>query len=318
VDVSFWPGEQIVDEERDEIEQRGDKPDFVSHAGIKSESELQLNGIVGFIPDATFAIDKKGRVIAWNRAMESMTGVKADDILGIGDYEYSLPFYGFRQPILIDLVLQPDPNLEAEYEAMERDGMSLTGEVFISSFGTNGSRIWAKASPLYDSNGNIAGAIESMRDITERKHTEEAPKESESKFRLLFERSADAMFLLDGKRSIDCNNAAVEMMKCSSRDDLLDLHPSEISPERQTDGQSSREKSEEMIKKAFEKGTHKFEWIHNRLNGEEFPAMITLTVIPWKGEQILHATVKDITERKTAENALLQSRELVVIWSRTQ
>jgi PAS domain S-box-containing protein len=299
-----------VDEEMDEIERSRDKPDSVSYPGIKSESERQLNGIVSFLLDATFAIDKKGRVIAWNRAMESMTVVKADDILGKGDYEYSLPFYGFRQPILIDLVLQPDPNLEAEYETMERDGMSLTGEVFISSFGTNGSYIWAKASPLYDSAGKIIGAIESLRDITERKHMEEAPKESESKFRLLFERSADAMFLLDGKKFIDCNNAAVEMMKCSSRDELLDLHPSEISPERQTDGQSSREKSEEMIKKAFEKGTHKFEWIYHRSNGEEFPAMITLTAIHWKGEKILHATVKDITERKTAENALLESREL--------
>ena len=299
-----------MDEERDEIEQHIDKPDFVSYPGIKSESELQLNGIVGFIPDATFAIDKKGRVIAWNRAMESMTGVKADDILGIGDYEYSLPFYGFRQPILIDLVLQPDPNLEAEYEAMERDGMSLTGEVFISSFGTNGSYIWAKASPLYDSNGNITGAIESTRDITERKYTEDALKERESKFRLLFERSADAMFLLDGRKFIDCNNAAVEMMKCSSRTELLDIHPSEISPERQRDGRSSREKSEDMIKKAFEKGTHKFEWTRLRSNGEEFPVMITLTVIPWKGEQILHVTVKDITERKAAEKSLLQSREL--------
>jgi PAS domain S-box-containing protein len=299
-----------VDEEMDEIERSRDKPDFVSYPGIKSESELQLNGIVSFLPDATFAIDKKGRVIAWNRAMESMTGVKTDDILGIGDYEYSLSFYGFRQPILIDLVLQPDPHLEAEYEAMERDGMSLTGEVFISSFGTNGSRIWAKASPLYDSNGNITGAIESLRDITERKKTEDALKESESKFRLLFERSADAMFLMDGKKFIDCNNAAVEMMKCSSRDELLDRHPSEISPERQTDGQSSREKSEEMIKKAFEKGTHKFEWIRRRSDGEEFPAMITLTAIPWKGEQILHVTVKDITERKAAEKALLESRDL--------
>jgi PAS domain S-box-containing protein len=277
---------------------------------MKSESERQLNGIVSFLPDATFAIDKKGRVIAWNRAMESLTGVKADDILGMGDYEYSLPFYGFRQPILIDLILQPDPNLEAEYEAMERDGMSLTGEVFISSFGTNGSHIWAKASPLYDSNGNITGAIESLRDITERKYAEDALKESESKFRLLFERSADAMFLLDGKKFIDCNNAAIEMMRCSSRAELLDIHPSEISPERQRDGRSSREKSEEMIKKAFEKGTHKFEWTRLRSNGEEFPAMITLTVIPWKGEQILHVTVKDITERKAAEKALLESREL--------
>ncbi len=299
-----------MDEEMDEMERSCAKPDSISYPGIRSESERQLEGIVSFLPDATFAIDKKGRVIAWNRAMESMTGVKADDILGKGDYEYSLPFYGFRRLILIDLVLQPDPKLEAEYDVMERDGMSLTGEVFIPSFGTNGSYIWAKASPLYDSNGNITGAIESLRDITERKYAEDAIKESESKFRLLFERSADAMFLMDGKKFIDCNNAAVEMMKCSSRSELLDIHPSEISPERQRDGRSSREKSEEMIKKAFEKGTHKFEWIRRRSNGEEFPVMITLTTIPWKGEQILHVIVKDITERKVAEKSLLESREL--------
>ncbi len=241
-----------MEEEMDEIVRSLNKPDSVSYSGIESESERQLKSIVSFLPDATFAIDKKGRVIAWNRAMESMTGVKEDDVLGRGEYEYSLPFYGFRRPILIDLVLQPDRHLEAEYESMERDGMSLTGEVFIPSFGKSGSHIWAKASPLYDSAGEIIGAIESLRDITERKKTEEAIKESESKFRLLFERSADAMFLLDGKTFIDCNNAAVEMMKSSSRDELLDLHPSEISPERQRDGRSSREKSEEMIKEAFE------------------------------------------------------------------
>ncbi len=299
-----------MDEEIDEIERRCDKHDSASRQGIISESERQLKSIVNFLPDATFAIDKNGQVIAWNRAMESMTGVKADDILGIGDYEYSLPFYGIRQPILIDLVLKPDPNLEAQYEAMERDGMSLTGEVFIPSFGKNGSHIWAKASPLYDSAGEIIGAIESLRDVTERKYAEKALKESESKFRQLFERSADAMFLMDGKKFIDCNNAAVEMMKSSSRDELLNIHPAEISPEIQADGQSSREKSEDIIKEAFEKGTHKFEWIRRRSNGEEFPATITLTVIPWKSEQILHVTVKDITERKAAEKALLESREL--------
>ncbi len=272
--------------------------------------ERQLSDIVNFLPDATFAIDKRGRVIAWNRAMETMTGVKADKILGRGDYEYALPFHGSRRPILVDLVLRPDPDLEAEYAAMERDGTSLAGEIFISSFGPNGSCIWAKASPLYDSTGKIIGAIESLRDITERKKTEEVLKESESKFRLLFERSADAMFLMDGKKFIDCNNAAVEMMKCSSREDLLDIHPSEISPVWQPDGRCSLEKSEEMIEKAFEKGTHKFEWIRRRSNGEEFPAMITLTAIPWKGRQILHVIVKDITERKAAEKALMESREL--------
>ena len=68
---------------------------------------IQLARIIDFIPDATLAIDLKGRVIAWNQAMENLTGIKAIDILGKGNYEYALPFYNCRRPILVDLVLKP-------------------------------------------------------------------------------------------------------------------------------------------------------------------------------------------------------------------
>ena len=124
---------------------------------------------------------------------------------------------------------------------------------------------------------------------------------------MLFERSADAMFLLDGEKYIDCNKAAMDMMKCSDKEELLNLHPSQTAPERQPDGRSSYEKSEDMIRTAFEKGTHKFEWVRRRTNGEEFPVEVTLTTIPWKGKQILHVILKDITEQKLADEALKES-----------
>ena len=78
----------------------------------KAEEELKESGskladIIDFLPDATFVIDREGRVIAWNRAMEEMPGIRAAAMLGKGDYEYALPFYGERRPILIDLVLEP-------------------------------------------------------------------------------------------------------------------------------------------------------------------------------------------------------------------
>ena len=75
------------------------------------ESEQKLANIIDFLPDATLVIDKEGQVIAWNRAMEEMTGIKAEDMVGQGNYEYALPFYGKRRPILIDLVLQPREEL---------------------------------------------------------------------------------------------------------------------------------------------------------------------------------------------------------------
>ena len=67
-------------------------------------SEQRLNDIINFLPDATFAIDREGKVIAWNHAIEEMTGVSAGEILGKNDHEYGIPFYGEKRPILIDLV----------------------------------------------------------------------------------------------------------------------------------------------------------------------------------------------------------------------
>jgi PAS domain S-box-containing protein len=281
---------------------------YRSEQHLKS-SERQLSDIIDFLPDAILVIDKEGKVVSWNRALEKMTGIGADDILGKGDYEYALPFYGYRRPILVDLLFKPDSKLEAEYDNLEKDGMNLTGEVFIPSFGKYGSYIWAKSAPLYDSTGNIVGAIESIRDITDRKRTDEALKESESKFRLLFERSADAMFLLDGKKYIDCNKAEMRMMRCSTKEELLNIYPFQIAPERQPNGRLSYEEAEEMMSKAFQNGTHRFEWIRCRVDGEMFPVEITLTSIPWKGKQILHAVVKDITDRKLAELALMESED---------
>ena len=140
----------------------------------------RLADILDFLPDATFAIDAEGRVIAWNRAIEAMTGVPSDQIIGRGDYEYSIPFYGERRPILIDLVLKSRDNIEQKYLYIQRDGDKITSETFIPDiFEGRGAHLWGTASPLYDLHGNLAGAVEVIRDITERKESERALIKSE-------------------------------------------------------------------------------------------------------------------------------------------
>jgi len=127
------------------------------------------------------AIDRQGKVIAWNRAIEEMTGVKAEAILGKGDYEYSLPFYGSRRPILIDLVLKSDKKIERSYYSiLKKQKDLLIVETWVPSLRRKSAFLWAKASPLYDSKGKIVGAIESIRDITERRQAEEALKKRET------------------------------------------------------------------------------------------------------------------------------------------
>jgi len=135
------------------------------------DSERRLSDIINFLPDATFAIDKTGTVIAWNRAMEEMTGTGASDVLGRGNYIYGRAFYGEARPMLIDLVLDCDEQFEQkEYSYTQRDGTTLTAETIRKNHDGTQVYLWGKASRLYDKNGNLTGAIESVRDITERKH----------------------------------------------------------------------------------------------------------------------------------------------------
>jgi len=138
------------------------------------DSEKRLSDIINFLPDATFAIDLHGKVIAWNRAIEEMTGIRQDQVLGMGDFIYSQYVFGEKRPLLIDHVLHNYPEIISEYPFLQRTGNNLISERYISSFnGGKGAHLWLIASPLYDADGKIAGAIESLRDITSRKMAEE-------------------------------------------------------------------------------------------------------------------------------------------------
>ncbi len=138
------------------------------------ESQGRFQDIIDFLPDATLVIDREGKVIAWNRAIEAMTGVKAQDILGQGDYEYALPFYGERRPILVDYVFKEEKEFRAKYARVSRRGEVLCGETYVPQLRPGGAYLTATAGGLYDGSENLTGAIEIIRDITERKHLEEA------------------------------------------------------------------------------------------------------------------------------------------------
>lgn len=137
------------------------------------DSERQLADIIDFLPDATFAINKEGKVIAWNRALEEMTGVPARDMLGKGDFEYSLPPYGTRRPMLLDMIDEPEEKIREYYTYISRDGNSLTAETDLPHPRGTPLTVLIKACNLYNQEGQIVGAIESIRDISERKRAEE-------------------------------------------------------------------------------------------------------------------------------------------------
>jgi PAS domain S-box-containing protein len=154
---------------RDEMEQR-----VRERTRELSDSKKQLSRIIEFLPDPTFVIDAKGSVIAWNKAVEKLTGVTAGEMIGHSHYDYAVPFYGERRPILVDLVLTANEEVERTYNWVRYEKDTLTAEVFVPSLKGQPAYLWAKAAPLYNREGKVVGAIESVRDITELKEAEKS------------------------------------------------------------------------------------------------------------------------------------------------
>lgn len=132
-------------------------------------------------------------------------------------------------------------------------------------------------------------------------------------YRELFERSADAILIIEGETFVDCNDATVRMLRYRDKAQLLETHPSELSPEKQPDGRDSREKASEYMAIAFERGSHRFEWMHRRADGEVFPVEVLLTAIQESERRVLHVVWRDIEERKRLEAELRQSQRIEAI-----
>lgn len=171
-----------------------------------------LKEIVDFIPDATLVIDRNGVVVAWNPAIEEMTGVKSEDMLGKGNYEYALPFYGERRPILVDFLFHYHEDVANKYRFIRREGDMLVTETEVPRVKGRSCILWGKAAPIYDENSNIVGAIEVIRDITDKWELTEKLRRSEEKYREIFEKAIHGIFQCTPERIFITVNPAMAAM----------------------------------------------------------------------------------------------------------
>jgi PAS domain S-box-containing protein len=124
--------------------------------------------IVEFLPDGAFVLDRERRVIAWNRALEEMTGVRKEQMLGRGDGAYAIPFFGEPREMLIDLLEAEPAVIRERYQNGGREGRSIFGEIRLTGYRGGEDRTFrGAATQLLDRDGNRSGAIQTMRDITE-------------------------------------------------------------------------------------------------------------------------------------------------------
>ncbi len=145
-------------------------------------------------------------------------------------------------------------------------------------------------------------------DITDILEATNMIRESEEQYRTLFESSADAVMLLDDTGFIDCNEATLYMFGLDKKDEFIGVRPSQLSPPYQPDDQDSQKAANEKIAAAYQWGHNRFEWVHRRKSGEDFPAEVWLTAFELKGKLVLQATVRDLTEKKRIENELERHR----------
>jgi len=166
--------------------------------------------------------------------------------------------------------------------------------------------ILSRGSVVRDSDRTPLRFVGTHVDMTQQKQTQSLLRESEHKFRTIFDSADDAMMLLDENGFFDCNQSTLKIFGCDTRDEFCRMHPANFSPPTQTDGRDSLEKANQTIATTMKQGKNFFEWTHRRSNGQDFPAEVLLTAMQLDGRPILHATVRDITARKQAEQTLKQ------------
>lgn len=273
------------------------------------DGQERLGQIIDFLPDATFVIDRGHRIIAWNQAVEKLTGVPAKDMLGKDDFEHAVPFYGYRRPVSVDLVMEHDPETAASYVSYRTEGDRLFSETELADFrGRGRTFFWNNASRLYDSHGQVIGAIESVRDVTEMRLAEEALKESEEKYRLLVDNALDAIYIIqDGK--VVFANPMVEQI-CGYGPEEMEgiyfrdlLHPEDV---RVAEKRRQRRLRGDKVPSNYT--------MRIRAKGGEIRWLqVNQVLLNWQGRSATLNIARDISDQRRLEEQLRQAQKMEAV-----
>jgi len=252
------------------------------------ESEKKYRELFENSPDA-IAIYADGKIMATNKeCLRLMAASNAGELIG-------KPVMQFVHPESRALV-----SMRMSEAATGGGVLPLTEEKFVRLDGS-AVDVEVKAMPITLDNKPAVQLI--VRNITLRKHTENAVRESEEKYRILFRDSPDAYLIISDGIFVDCNRATEKMMG-GDRTQIIGQTPAALSPDFQPDGKTSVVSAEKKISDTFRTGSNTFEWVHRRLDGSEFFVEVSVAVIMLDGKSALFTTWRDITERKQTEKEL--------------
>lgn len=272
-----------------------------------ADAHQQLEVLLDFLPDPTLAIDLEGKITVWNKAMEDLTGLKAREMLGKSNYEYAIPFYGKRRPLLLNLVLSNKERISDYFKdyTIDDNGIVLVKELYCPQLGKYGTYVSSKCSPLLDRKGCVIGAIQTIRDISEQRAQEMAIRESEEKYRNIIQSIEDGYFEVDLAGNFNFFNKHLHQSIGYSANEMLGLNYRAIMDEE----------NGEKVLRAFNrvyttgKPLKELGWYVIRKDGSKMFVESTILPIKQNGDIIgFRGLIRDISERKKSEEALQDSQ----------
>jgi PAS domain S-box-containing protein len=268
------------------------------------ETSRRLAEIIDFLPDPTMVVDKDGVIAAWNHAMELMSGIPASAVVSRSDHSYTSWLAGQVGPVLIDFVLRRDiEGVRAAYPNVHFEGDTIKTERDITRVDGTPFSLWISATPLIGQDGEVTGAIESFRDVTDQKRVQRALQESNAYLDAVINTLADPLFIKDrDHRFVKVNNSFCTFTGHTCKE-LLGHSDYDFFEQEEAD--IFRAKDEEVFLTGVENENE--ERITDSREVTHTISTKKTLYINASGEMFIVGIIRDVTERKKTELALQQA-----------
>lgn len=261
--------------------------EFVRRVETSETAHDYLQAVINNIGDPVLVIDPKYNVVLANKRVTDFAGGIDPVKTGLLCYQVlhhsNKPCSSKKEPCPLKIILKTKSSATVTHTHYDSKGNKMLVEIV--------------ASPILDKTGEALYIIEVCRDITERTRMEEALRESETRYRSLFEQSGDAIFLMDtadAGKILSANSAAVQMHGYTKKE-LLGLNIIEL------DDPDSAKKAPKRLKRILAGETIRFEVMHRKKDGTIFPVEVNTTLMEIGGKKLILAIDRDISKRKKVE-----------------
>ncbi len=240
-------------------------------------------------PLASIMWDLDFKVTEWNNSAQRIFGYSAEEAIGKKAHDLIVPSN------LVSEINEVRENLLAQKGGFRNTNENVTksGKIITCD--------WYNV-VLKDTENHVIGMASLVDDITERGASKVLLEKSEKKYRDIFEKSIDAVLIIKNGKFVDCNKSTLKIFGYENKQELLQNHPSILSPEFQPNGESSFLEAEKMMNIALKKGSNSFRWNHKQKNGLVFPAEVSLTRIDDTDNiPTIHTVLRDISDKVKKE-----------------